>query len=252
MVKKKSVFESYPEEYDLMTDAAAREKNHALEVTALVDRFRPTSVLDAGCATGLTTRLFAERGVTAVGIDRARSMVKLARQRYDDRGLPLSFRYGEFERLPRAFDRRFGLVVCLANAIVGVNNQPGLKRALHNFARVLAPGGALVLQALNYKAIREGETFPVKATAVDGRLYLRMIRRRRDRLELTAIRVDQRISPPNFEPFVHEFRGFEPEDLQAAARSAGLVRIRKFGNLRLTTPFRKTSRDFVLVARKPD
>ncbi len=56
-----SAFEKYAHEYDLITNAAQREKYHQKEVDALIARFRPRSVLDAGCASGLTAMLFARR-----------------------------------------------------------------------------------------------------------------------------------------------------------------------------------------------
>ncbi|HVP07362.1 MAG TPA: hypothetical protein VMS71_05920, partial [Candidatus Acidoferrum sp.] len=72
---KRSFFEIYANEYDWLTDAASREKNHERELAAIIERYRPTSVLDAGCATGLTAMLFARNGVRAVGLDRSKAML---------------------------------------------------------------------------------------------------------------------------------------------------------------------------------
>ena len=121
--KQKSVFEEYAHEYGLLTNERARRVNHLKEVGALIDRFHPTSVLDAGCAIGLTSALFAGQGVTAVGLDRSRRMIAQAKKNYTETRLPLSFRTGNFERLPKALTGKFDMVVCLANSISGVGTR---------------------------------------------------------------------------------------------------------------------------------
>ena len=195
---KRSVFDLYAHEYDLMTAAAQRETYHRKEVQALVDRFAPGRVLDAGCAAGLTARLFAETGIEAVGLDRSRAMVTVAQQKHAGTSLPLSFRTGRFEKLPNTLHGRFDLVVCLANAIAGVDGPRGLRDAMRGFHRVLAPGGSLVLQMLNFGAAPEGELMPIRATEHEGIVYLRYARREGRRFTLHVVRLDiSPISPPS-------------------------------------------------------
>ena len=62
---KPTFFDKYASEYDAMTEAHLREPKHRVEVEEMIARFAPKSVLDAGCATGVTARLFAEKGITA-------------------------------------------------------------------------------------------------------------------------------------------------------------------------------------------
>ena len=249
-MKQVSVFDKYAHEYDILTNAEAREKPHSEEVRGLVERFHPTSVLDAGCAVGLTAKLFAREGVSAVGLDRSRQMIAEARRKHGREGLPLEFVKGSFERLPRRLDGRFDLVVCLANSIAGVGTLGNLRRSLAGFFRVLKPGGTLVLQALNYRAVKEGEILPVRATQRDDIGYLRFARRRGLRQELTVIRLDMSTRPFTFETFVHEFDNFTPAQLKAALGRAGFQRIKRYGDLRFSHAFRKSSRDIVLTAAK--
>lgn len=246
-MKTQSVFEKYAQEYDILTNAAARIKPHREEVQALIDRFRPGRVLDAGCAVGLTASLFAEQGVKAVGLDRSRSMIVEARKKYAGTRLPLSFRTGSFERLPHSLDDRFDLVVCLANSISGVGTLANLKLSFAGFFRMLRPAGALVLQSLNLAALRDGEVLPVKATQEGQIGYLRFARRRNDRYELTVVRIDMTTSPFQFEVFSHEFDSFSVDQLARALRQTGFGRIQRYGDLAMTKPFGTKSRDIVLV-----
>jgi ubiquinone/menaquinone biosynthesis C-methylase UbiE len=249
-MKQISVFEKYAHEYDILTNAKAREKHHREEVRALIDRFHPTSVLDAGCAMGLTAALFAREGVGAVGLDRSRSMIAEARRKYGHSGLSLKLVQGSFERLPRNLDGRFDMVVCLANSITGVGTISNLRKSLSGFRRVLKPGGTLVLQALNYEAVREGEILPVRATQRGKVGYLRYARRRGSRQELTVVRLDFTTQPFTFEPFVHEFDNFTLTQLKAALVRAGFRPVSRYGDLLLWRPFKRSSRDIVLTAVK--
>jgi len=250
-MKPVSVFEKYAHEYDILTNAKAREKHHREEVRAMIERFHPTSVLDAGCAAGLTAALFAREGVGAVGLDRSRAMIAEAHRKYNRSGLSLKFVRGSFERLPKKLDNRFDLVVCLANSITGVGTISNLRKSLSGFRRALKPGGILVVQALNYEAVSESEILPVRATQQGKLGYLRYARRRGSRQELTVIRLDFSTHPFTFETFVHEFDNFTPTQLKAALGGTGFGKITRYGDLMLSQPFRKSSRDIVLTALGP-
>lgn len=245
-----TVFDKYAHEYDWITNAAQREKSHALEVDALISRFQPSRVLDAGCATGLTTKLFAERGVEAVGLDRSKPILKQARLKYGAGKLPLHFRYGQFERLPRSMHRSFDLVVCLANSISGVGSLANLGKSLRGFRDVLKPGGSLVLQMLNYAAVKEGVAMPIKATENSGIVYARYSIRRGKTLSIHVVRVDLNQSPPTTEPFVHEFDNFSPEEMLTVVRTVGLAQPKSYASLEMTERFKKSSRDLVITASR--
>lgn len=243
-----TVFDKYAHEYDWITNAAQREPHHAREVAAIIDRFNPRSVLDAGCATGLTTKLFAEKGVRAVGLDRSKAILKQAKLKYGDRGLPISFRYGMFEKLPKSMSRSCDLVVCLANSISGVGSLANLTKSLRGFREVLKPGGTLVLQMLNYAAVKEGVAMPIKATEHDGVVYARYSIRRGKTLSIHVVRLDLNQKPPLNEPFVHEFENFSPGEMLSVIKTVGLTKPKSYANLLFTERFKKSARDLVITA----
>ncbi len=247
---EKSFFELYADEYDLLTNAAQRERGHGKEVAALIERFAPTCVLDAGCATGLTTRLFAERGIETVGLDRSRAMLRVARRKHASSGLPIRFMHGEFERLPVSMNGRFDLVVCLANSITGIPTVHGVYRAFQGFNRVLDRGGHLVLQMLNYAAVAEGELLPIKTTRHGNVMYQRFTERRGRKLWLYVTRVDFDATPPLLEAFRHESDNYDVATVVDLLKRAGFGHIRRFGNLHLSKRFTRQSHDLVVVCDK--
>ncbi|MFH1688382.1 MAG: class I SAM-dependent methyltransferase [bacterium] len=245
-----SVFEKYAHEYDLITNAAQREKYHQEEVDAIIARYSPTHVLDAGCATGLTTMLFGRRGVAAVGLDRSRPMLAVARKKFAKCGLSISFVQGSFQKLPQKLIGQFDLVACLANSISGVQTKRDLKLALAGFYRALRPGGTLVLQMLNYFAVTEDVLVPIKATRNEDIVYERFSERRGNRMSVYVTRADFADSPPAYEVFRHDFDNYDPKVVTEAMQEVGFGSLRRLGDLRFENRFSKKCRDLVVVATR--
>ncbi len=250
--KDDSIFELYAHEYDLMTCAAGRRAHHEQEVAAMVDRFKPESVLDAGCATGMTAALFAERGIRAVGIDRSSNMLKEARRKYGDTSLPVEFRLAHFEKLPKLLHGKFDLVACLANSISGIGTLSRLRQSLKNFYAVLKPGGHLVLQLLNFAAIKENTLYPIKTTNHSGLIYQRFSERRGNRFYVYVTRSDLNAKPPGLKVFRHEFDRFTVDEMIRAMKFSDFRGVRKYGDLFLEKTFSAKSRDVVITGRRPD
>jgi SAM-dependent methyltransferase len=107
-------------------------------------------VLELGCGSGLLTQRLAAARLDVVGVDASRAMLRRARER-------CAAQAGRVRWLARDFTRlRLPPVHPLALACHDVlNHLPGeaaLRRALVSVRRALAPGGALVFDALTERA----------------------------------------------------------------------------------------------------
>lgn len=115
--------------------AAAGENVHG--EADFVQRFAPTSVLDAGCGTGRVARELARRGVDVVGLDIDPEMLRTARAKAPE----LAWVTGDLA--DANLERTFDLVVMAGNVMIFL--APGSEgAAVANMARHLAPGGRLV------------------------------------------------------------------------------------------------------------
>ena len=104
----------------------------------------PNQVLDVGCGTGYLLGRLAARAPRAgvlAGIDAAPAMIEVARSAATDRRV--RFVVGAVEQLPWP-DRTFDLVV----STTSFDHWPDQRAGLAQCARVLAPGGCLVLADL--------------------------------------------------------------------------------------------------------
>ena len=116
-------------------------RQHVLDPVMLsrVANGRFSNALDVGCGEGRFCRMLNTRGVRSTGIDPLRQFVELARQR-DPGG---DYRLGRAEAL-EFDDASFDLVVSYLTLV----DIPDFRAAIAEMARVLQPGGSLLMANL--------------------------------------------------------------------------------------------------------
>lgn len=109
----------------------------------LADGLAGVRLLDAGCGDGALACAAAARGAEATGVDPDPAMLAAAQARVAQAGLQATFREGRVEQLPFP-DASFDLVVSVT-VLCFVDDAAA---AVREMARVLRPGGRLVLGEL--------------------------------------------------------------------------------------------------------
>jgi demethylmenaquinone methyltransferase / 2-methoxy-6-polyprenyl-1,4-benzoquinol methylase len=139
------MFDRIADRYDLMNSVMSAGLHHRWRARA-VDRCRlepGDSALDVCCGTGdlaleLKRRVGAAGQVTA--LDFSEPMLELARLKSEQAGLPVDYLHGNALELPFA-DASFAA----ATVGFGVRNLVDLERGLSEMARVVRPGGQVVV-----------------------------------------------------------------------------------------------------------
>ncbi len=108
---------------------------------AAADARSDQRALDAGCGTGHTALVFAPHLAEVVALDLTEAMLAQGRKLARDRNITnIKFQRGDVERMPFA-DASFDLVTSRYSA----HHYPHPLHALHEFVRVLKPGGTFLL-----------------------------------------------------------------------------------------------------------
>ena len=115
------------------------------------------SVLDVGCGGGLLCEAMAARNASVTGIDASAAVIEAARLHRDQAGLEIEYLVATAERLAGEGTRCFDAVTCMEL----LDHVPDPAPLLNACARLLKPGGSLVLSTIN-------RTLKAYATAIVG------------------------------------------------------------------------------------
>jgi len=150
-------------------EARRRRKSHQRRAAALLSllddsQFVGKDWLDAGCGTGFLARLLAGRKCRVLGLDAAQRMIEVAKalaEQQPDLSAFLDFRLvPTIEKLDLP-DASFDGVLC--SSVLEYLENP--EQCLKEFARVLRPGGALVISAPHrLSAIRALQAMALRLT----------------------------------------------------------------------------------------
>jgi len=148
--------------YTLWAETYDNEDNPLIKaeqpvVREILAQLPPGRALDVACGSGRHTAWLATRGHTVVGIDNSPAMLALARSKAPE----VELLHADLDRLPVPTGS-FDLVVC-ALALTHHADLPG---ALAEFARVLRPGGHIVLSDIHVLSLYLGGVAGV--TTTDG------------------------------------------------------------------------------------
>lgn len=161
-------------------DVALRQKKDTGNDAAL------TRFLGIGCATGNLENKLLKFGMDITGIDQNKEMVETAKRR-----MKRGFSTIRFFEMPAIDINRFlkkgsfNIVACVDNVIPYIYDETLLRKLFHDVKSLLAPGGAFIVQTMNYdgvptdKPVRLPDRSSVRVTlsrgyipAEDGLVYL--------------------------------------------------------------------------------
>jgi ubiquinone biosynthesis O-methyltransferase len=132
-----------PADYERWRDGSLGAVTERIELDLVLDLARPLAekhVLDVGCGDGMLSAAAAARGAHVTGMDTSLEMLEAARRRASSQGVVIQFEHGDVGALPFR-DASFDVVLAVT-VLCFVGDAAA---ALREIARVLVPGGRLVL-----------------------------------------------------------------------------------------------------------
>lgn len=126
-------------------------------IDEILDALPPGDALDAACGTGRLTTHLLERGHRVIGVDASPEMLEVARRRLTGAQL----RRGDLREIPIGAEA-VDLVVCG----LALSHVEDLRPVMVEFARVLRPGGHVVISDAHHELVFRGSV--VKALGLNG------------------------------------------------------------------------------------
>jgi glycine/sarcosine N-methyltransferase len=247
--------------FDVMTDWESRLAAEGPFLKSVLEDAGARRVLDAACGSGGHALWLARQGYAVAGADVSPVMIALAQEKAVAAGLDVPFVVNDLANLRPANLQPltgYDAVLCLGNSLPHLLTQDDLMAALRGMTGVLRPGGALVLQNLNYdlRWQKQPRWFMAQGGVLDGQEVL--VWRFAD-YDAPAGRIAFHIAlfrkdAPNWQVEVHTtpHRPLFQVDLSAALAEAGFVAVRAFGRMAQPEEVFDVSRsgDLVAVAKK--
>jgi SAM-dependent methyltransferase len=201
--------------------------------------------LELAIGTGRVALPLAARGIAVEGVEASPEMVGVLREKPGGEAIPVVV--GDMADVP--VDGPYPLVYLVFNTLFNLTAAGRQEDCLRNVARVLAPGGAFVIEAFvpDPAEFDRDERLEVRAVTEEA-VTLRV--HRYDRAAQTFLRQTITFTDGDvrLQPFGMRYQW--PDQIDVMAAAAGLRREARFADWR-RTPFGPDSRDHITVYRKP-
>ncbi len=104
-------------------------------------------VLELACGTGRLTLPLAQAGIAICGLDNSEPMLKVARQRANERGIKVDLVNADMRDF--ALNKKFALIILAYNALQHMETRQDIESLLTNVHGHLTPDGVFALDVHN-------------------------------------------------------------------------------------------------------
>ena len=202
-------------------------------------------LLDVPCGQGRHAHPLAEAGFRVDGLDYSRALLRHARAR--GTGPSLRYHQGDMRQLPARWTARFDAVVNLFTSFGFFIDPADDARTLHEFARMLKPGGTLLWHGGSRDGVMARFLTRDWWRTADGTL----VAQERSFASLSGVLtvVSTWYGPQGTGEREHRIRLYTPSALAALMADAGLVVEESYDGW-TDRPLTRRSSEMLLVARK--
>lgn len=142
--------------WDQLIDWDMRAKGEGRFFTGLAHRAGAKKVLDAATGTGFHAIHFAKAGFEVTALDICPNMIARAEHNAKTMNVPFQGMVADWRDMANAEPDQYDMILCLGSSFPHLLDSEERRAVMKTFARLLVPGGKLVLDQRNFDAIRAG------------------------------------------------------------------------------------------------
>lgn len=244
-------YEEIVSNYDSMTRFQERIERETATLQEWAERYGFRSAVDTACGTGLHAIILAQLGIDTAGADISEAMLEQARTHARDLKLDIPWIQSGMETLSQKLDRQYETVFCLGNSLPHLLTQAELQAAFESFWQLLAPGGTLVIQILNYARILKQQERIVGIHRQGATEFIRFYDFLPNRIRFNLLTVewesDKRLKHALSSTTLYPYR---KQELQEALEKLGGMSVEFYGDMNFQPFDEEKSSNLVLVAQK--
>jgi SAM-dependent methyltransferase len=245
-----SFYDSLAPDYDLMTGLTERFSKEEQFFRSLVDTFRITTAIDAGCGTGFHSLLLSRLGVKVTAVDVSRKMLSALRKHSRQYNLPVKTAQSPFWEISERIHSSVDAIFCMGNALAHILTEGELLQSLANFYALLQPGGILVIQLVNFNRILIGKKSVQHERESGGKRFTRSYDYNG---KLITFFIDIQAggdSGNTHRKISIELNPLRSIELQGLLFRSGFTTLKQFGSIAKEPYSPGTSRDLIVLAQK--
>jgi 2-polyprenyl-3-methyl-5-hydroxy-6-metoxy-1,4-benzoquinol methylase len=243
-------YDALAPDYDAMTGFERRFELERPFFETFVDRYAVRRAVDAGAGTGFHSLLLARLGVEMTAVDASADMLSRARAHAASMSLSVSAVHASLLDLGRHVTIPQDALLCMGNTLAHVPAPDERDAVLAQFRQVLAPGGVLLIQTLNFDRIMKEETHRLNVKEAGGVAFVREYVPAGTRVDLRITRTPPADSAAPQRTITVKLWPVYASDLALALSNAGFADVRLHGSIALEGFEPDTSRDLVAVCTR--
>ncbi|MDQ7825600.1 MAG: methyltransferase domain-containing protein [Candidatus Eremiobacteraeota bacterium] len=252
---EKNPFDAMAHLYDLMVpweSRLSREEPFYRKVFGLPGK----RILDAACGTGRHALLFHSFGHAVTATDLSEAALTVAKKHAASQGSELKFVRENLLSLEGSFgEDSFDFLTILGNSLAQFKEAEALTGIFRGAAAILAPGGTLLFQIVNFHTltVREGRFMPLRVVRDGERelLFQKIFEFCGSLVVLDVLIFAKRGSQWERHAESTVLRPWSREELEPLLMENGFAGVSWYGDFSFAPFERETSKDLIAVAKVP-
>jgi glycine/sarcosine N-methyltransferase len=237
------------EHYDDMTRFQERVAAETRVLSLWQKKLACRTVVDLGCGSGLHSIALATLGMEVLAIDSSAAMLQRAQENAAARDLPIRFMALTMQKLAKTLQEPIDAVFCLGNTLPHLLSNRALQVGLKSMYQSLRPGGALVLQLLNYDHVLRQQERIVQISRSGELEYVRFYDFLKNKIRFNVLMIDGRSLPYQHRLLSTELYPWTKSQLTPLLKKCGFTALQYYGNLS-QSPYESSSPNLVICAVK--
>lgn len=206
------------------------------------------NAIDIGCGTGLDSIALTNNGMKVTAFDTSSKMIQNARHNAKERNLRIRFSNSPVQNADKSFHSKYDMIVSLGNAIANIR-QDILRKIFTKSYKLLKPGGTILIQILNYEAVRKSDKRIVNITRGKGNLFIRFYDFEKNKLNFNVLKINDN-NLQEYSLISTELFEYSRSDIKLLLEKPGFTNIKFYSDLNRTKFHPSTSKDLIVVAAK--